>query len=547
MPYKPLCPTARRWVETALREMTMDEKLAQLLHPEDRNYSEQEWIELLEKVPVGSVFIGDHPSEEMIRRTRLIQEHSRIPVLISADMENGAVMITDEVHATHFPYPMALGALNNPELARKMGEITARESRMHGVHWTLSPICDLNLNPDNPVTNIRALGDNPDRTIPLLQNLIAGLQAGDRMAACGKHFPGDGVDDRDQHMVTSCNLLAMEDYRRLYGKVWKSVIEAGILTVMAGHIALPDYQNAADDPDRALPATLSGELQTDLLRGELGFEGVVVSDAIPMIGIAGRVPYDEIAWRNIQTGSDSVLFANPVRDFENLKRALRAGKLSEERVEESCRRILELKARLKLHEDCFGAPLTDADSAANTGIAEKIATSAATVLRSVPGRRPVSPDRDKKLLTVSMIRSDSIIQPADLEVVDEELRRRGFAVDHLRNPGHRELFEALETYDRIFINMSTLSHAGLVLRLTGKPALGFWRAFFRQKPEKVVFTSFGSPYMLYELPAIDNLLCVWGNQSVCQRAAVKIWCGEAEPQGRLPVREHKARIVHYPF
>ena len=529
------------WVDSVFDSLTMEEKVAQLLHPNFSGQSDSDLQELFRKVPIGSFFSGTCDFEVMRKRNDIIQKNSKVPVLISADMENGTNMIKDKY--IMFPTQMGLGACAEPEYAYMMGKLTARLSRSAGVHWTFSPVADLNLNPQNPITNSRSLGDKKSAVIPLLKEIIRGLQEDQLMAATCKHFPGDGVDDRDQHMLVSVNSLPVEQWEKLYGEVWKSVISAGTKAIMSGHISFPDYQGMRHDPDNALPATFCAKLQKELLREKLNFNGVIVSDAFPMVGFTCRYPAEELAWRNIAAGSDSVLFCDPVLDYQRLLDALKKGLISEEQVENSARRIIELKASLNLFEDCFGPEMSEQEFEEGREYAQKVADSSITVLRSAEcGSQALIPGKDKKVLTVTLERVGTIVSFSELPVVDEELKKRGFEVDHLLNPEPSKLREAMETYDRIFVNFNIFSHAGLGLRLVGKPAIAFWRCFLPENPSKVVFTSFGSPYVLYDHPYLPNLTCVWGRSDSCQRSAVKLWCGKLTPQGTLPVNVKQTQV-----
>ncbi len=544
--YFPLNEKQQSWADSVFSSLTMEEKVLQLIHPNDRKWNESEWIEILEKYPLGSVFAVGRNLEEMKRINRTIQEHSKVPVLISADMENGTNFIRDT--GVEFPAQMGITASQVPEAAYKMGKITARMSRAAGVHWTFSPVIDPNLNPENPITNIRSLGDNPDQIIPLFQDIIRGLQEDDLMAATCKHFPGDGVDNRDQHMLVSANTLPFDQWMEIYGRIWKAAISAGTRSIMCGHIALPDYQGMADDIDHALPATLSSKLMTDLLRKELGFQGVIVSDAYPMVGFTCMFPERELAWRNIEAGSDSVLFSDPRRDFKPMMEALKSGKLSEERVETAARRIIEMKAALNLFEDAFGPDPEPSEYTEAHGLISEISEKSVTILRPCGLKQlPLDPEKDKKILTVSLIRRDNQMRFMDLEEVDHELRQRGFEVDHMTNPGDKQLRDAMKIYDKIFINLTVCNHGAQQLRLSGKPMLAFWHSFFMEAPEKVVYTSFGSPYVLYDHPYFENCTCVYGSYPVCQRSAVRYWCGEIGASGVLPVRPQKAKVKRWEF
>ena len=516
----------------------MEECLGQLLCPEDRKYTADDWSELMHIVPIGCAFIQG-TKDDIIHKTQTIQKCSRIPVVVAADMEHGAVSICDE--STVFTSQMGMAACNDPELMYNIGRITALESRSCGIHWTFSPVVDLILNFRNHVTNTRALGDRPALIIPLLRRLIAGLQHEEVMAACAKHFPGDGVDDRDQHLCTSVNSLPVDQWFELHGQVWQAAIKSDVMSIMAGHISFPAWQGFAIEPDKAPPATLCKKLQVDLLRKKLGFKGVLVSDAAPMIGISSRVPQDEIAWRNIAAGSDVFLFADPVKDFERLKFALRKGDLTEERVLESTRRILEMKARLRLYNDCFAPELSREQLVEHIAVAQNSADRSITMVREHPGLLPLPPR--SRILTVTITVAEHVRPFKDLEYLDTKLQERGFEVEHCLNPSHTFLFDNMHRFDRILVNFYIIQHMSIGrIMMSGKEIMPFWRAFYTNATDKVVFTSFGNPYILYEQPHINNLLLAYSPEPVAQCAAVKTWCGEIQPHGCCPVRFPKIEV-----
>lgn len=534
----PLTEEQFNWVNQTMAGLSMEQCVGHLLCPEDRRYSPSDWEDLFRKVPLGSIFVGNLTAGELRSRLLNIQRWSKVPVLVASDLEHGAGGCVED--GTEFPWQMAAGAANHPELMRRMGVATAREGRYAGIHWTFSPVVDLNVNFRNVVTNIRALTDDPERAIRLLPPLIEGLQA-NGMAATAKHFPGDGMDERDQHLCTSVNSLPMDAWRATYGRVWKAVFDAGIMSVMAGHISLPAYEGFTHDPEEALPATLSRKLQVDLLRGELGFQGVLVSDAAPMIGLTSRIPDDEVVVGNIEAGSDIHLFAHPIEDFERLMTAVRSGRIQEERVRESVRRVLEMKARLNLHIDPFSPRPTEADKATFGRDAQTMADRSATVLRT-DSRPPLKLRPGAKVLTVTLRFENDARKPLDLSVFDEELRRRGLWVDHLLNPDHNELRHKVGQYDAAFINVYIVPHMLMgVASMIGQLGFAFWRAFFANH-DNVAFTSFGTPYLLYNLPHIPNLLAVYGGSPVSQVTAARVWLGEIEATADCPVTLPRIQI-----
>ncbi|MCA9912861.1 MAG: glycoside hydrolase family 3 protein, partial [Anaerolineae bacterium] len=266
------------WVQSTLDSMSIEACAGQLLCPMHPQYSTDDWLRLLDEVPLGTLFVRSMPLDEMRSMLSRLQDRVEIPLLVAGDLEHGAIAIADQ--STSFPWTMAMAAANDVELMRLCGQATAIEGRHAGLNWSFSPVIDLNLNFNNPITNIRALSDDPDRVIRLAIPLIQAMQQ-HGMLATAKHFPGDGVDDRDHHLSTSYNTLPMEQWWELYGRVWRAVIDAGVRCVMPGHIGLPDYQGYQHDPEAAPPATLDPKLLQTLLRDELGFEGLIVSDASP--------------------------------------------------------------------------------------------------------------------------------------------------------------------------------------------------------------------------------------------------------------------------
>lgn len=532
----PLTTEQQEWVNTTLNSMTLPQAVGQLLCPSSPRSTTDEWLDLMQKAPFGVLSVRNSTSQETRERMLRLQEHSAIPLLAAGDMEHGANTLRD---STEFPWPMAAGAANDVELMTVMGQATAAEARYAGMHWTFSPVIDLNYNPNNPITNVRAISDEPERVIRLATAMIQGLQADGRLAATAKHFPGDGMDDRDQHLATTINSLPFAQWQETYGRVWRAVIEAGVMCVMPGHISLPDYQGFADRPVDAPPATLSSQLLLDLLRTELGFAGLIISDASGMIGLTTRVPSEERVVACIKAGCDVYLFPETVQDYERLLQAVKEGRLPEERVWDAARRVLELKARLNLHRDPFGPKPSPADTSRYQQAAQAMADKSITVLRS-DGHPPITLQPGSRILTVTIgaVSQFSRFRPQpELTVFDEELRQRGFHVEHLLNPGDDELLAKAAASDAVFLNLLMLPYMvmGAIHNLVGHLGHWRWRSLFIDHPQ-VYYTSFGNPYVLHEMPHLPNLLAAYGDSAVSQRAAVKAWLGELEAQGDCPVR-----------
>jgi beta-N-acetylhexosaminidase len=279
-----------------------------------------------------------------------------------------------------------------------------------------------------------------------------------------------------------------------------------------------------------------------LLRQELGYTGLIVSDSTSMAGLTSRAaPADRIV-ASLAAGIDLYLGADPDRDLGYVLQAVREGRLTEEGIYESARRVLTLKARLNLVDAPFGPAPTSAQQTAFAQAAQELADKSMTILRGA-GQLPVQLAPGAKVLTVTIAKLNPFFGQADLEVFDEELRRRGFQVEHLLNPKTAELQEAAQSCAAVFINvyvtpMTTMGTVRVTLDSFGTWG---WRALFTEHPQ-VFYTSFGSPYLLYELPHLPNLMAAYGGAAVSQRAAVKVWLGEMEAQGALPVTLPQVRV-----
>ena len=329
-----------------IRDLSLREKVLQTVvvrHKKDR----------ITKEKVGAVFFGGEiitSAEDMgldAARNTLAQyiDNADIPLLITSDFENGCGSMVKGL--TPFPYLSGLGATNDPKLAYEYGKATAMEARSIGANWSFSPVCDLLTNFRNPLVNVRALTDDAELASRLLPQVIRGMQE-NGLAACAKHFPGDGVDYRDQHIVTTANSLSKAEWRKLHGKVFADCIASGVMSIMPGHITLPAYQQQRCANGLPLPATLSSEMIEKLLKKEMGFEGIVVTDALNMGGFLGW--YENRRRSQIESfkaGCDMMLW--PTEHYvDDLVEAVENGYVSMERLDDAVSRILTVKEKLGL-------------------------------------------------------------------------------------------------------------------------------------------------------------------------------------------------------
>ncbi len=415
-----------------------------------------------------------------------------IPPLITSDFENGCGSMVKGL--TQLPYMMGLGATNDESIAYDYGKVTALEARTLGANWTFSPVSDLNINKRHPLVNVRGLTDSEELADRILTQVVKGMQDGG-IAACAKHFPGDGLDYRDQHITPTQNTLSLEEWREKSGKVFKTLIDNGVMTVMAGHISLPSYQKERDPEfGMPLPATLSKELITDLLKGELGFEGVVVTDAL---GMGGFFDWYESRERteieSFKAGCDMMLW--PTDGYvENMKKAIESGYISMERLDDAVTRVLKLKERLGLlNKDIKPFHiLTDEEKAFIENTRAKAFEKSMTLMRDMKNILPIDRERVKKILLVPIVNHLPAYDIA--EHLAERLKSEGFEVTYkptIEQNGYADLYNEAD-----LVICAMFSRA---FRPIG--FLDFWgdeasKVADIRKPgmDKTVFVSFGSPY-----------------------------------------------------
>lgn len=532
---KALTPSQQAWVNRTFDALTPEERLAQLMVPMCTPEHVASMLELMERIPIGSAFVF-HGTREVLRaRIERLQEASKVPLVVASDLECGAGHIIEG--AVAFPEPLAIAAANSDEIAYSMGKGAAIQGREVGIHWTYAPVVDVNLNPDNPIANTRSLGDDPKRIARLAAAITRGMQD-HGLAACAKHFPGDGVDDLDQHGVTSINSLSRDEWHEVFGTTFGAAFAAGAWSTMIGHIALPAWDGDKNRLGAYRPATVSPRIVTELLRRELGFEGLVVTDDMNMGGVAGYMNRRDRTVEAIRAGCDMFLFPHLPDDYDVLVQAANDGGLPEERINDACRRVLELKARVGLDE---GRLFDEAPAAEDVKALERASADAAmqsiVCVRDADAQLPLQLKPESNVLTVTLS-----IEDLDLPIVDEELVKRGFSVDHLLNPVDLGFAQRIQSYDAVFVNfLFNACYGTQVIRASGPQMRIFLGGFYTDHP-CVVFTSFGSPYHLRMFSTLPNYINVHSFKPDCQRAAVAAWFGDIGMNGTSPVG-HLERVL----
>ncbi len=400
-----------KWVEQTIAGMTEEEKIGQLFINMGAERTEEYLTGVLNTYHIGGVRYNPGKADEVYEQNKILQENSKIPMLIAANTEmggNGAA--TD---GTYIGNEIKVAATNDPKYAYELGRVSGVEAAAIGCNWSFAPIVDLLRNWRNPIISTRTWGEDVDQTIELSLEYMRGIQESG-IAPAAKHFPGDGIDERDQHLSAAPNHYSTEEWDETFGRVYGSLFEAGLPSIMAGHIALPSYVRKFN-PDATLqeanmPATLSKEILTDLLREQMGFNGVVVTDASHMVAMTSVMKRKDMLPQAIAAGSDLFLFFNdPDEDFQWMLEGYKNGVITEERLTEALTRILGMKAMLGLHKKAKTEILPAKEEAMakiglpeNLAIAEEVADKAITLVKNNENIFPISPETKKRVLLVDV-------------------------------------------------------------------------------------------------------------------------------------------------
>lgn len=340
-----------RWVEETITSMTPEEKVGQLFFQLTASHDEAYLRELAEEYHVGGCRYNPAPGEAIRQQNQILQKYARVPLFIACNTEAGGDGACQD--GTYIGTGIKIGATDQTNYARDLGRLSNREAAAVGCNMAFSPVCDIVYNWENTEVISRAFGSDPDRVARMSQAYIEGAHENAGFACVAKHFPGNGVDFRDAHLTNHVNSLSVEEWERGFGLVYRTLIENGLEGIMGGHIMLPEYARAIRPDIRdeeILPATLSYEIMTVLLRERLGFNGMVVTDASHMVAMTDRMTRREMLPLAINAGCDMFLFFNdPKEDFTTMLEAYQSGVIPRQRMQEALERILGLKAHLGLH------------------------------------------------------------------------------------------------------------------------------------------------------------------------------------------------------
>lgn len=553
---------AWKWADKKLKKMSLDEKIGQLVHigvnARFLNQDSNEFKELKRQVvenKVGGIIVfvgGVYDTVHLINR---MQELAEIPLLISADFETGVGMRFPDT--VNFPWNMAIAATGNPELARRQGAIVGRETRALGVQQVFAPVIDVNNNAENPVINVRSYGENAEDVSRFGIAFMEGMQ-GENVLATAKHFPGHGDTAVDSHRGLPVINFSRERLEKTEFVPFRALINAGIGSIMISHISMPQLDNTKVEPLKqsvkptyadsevitegtTIPATLTPNIVTDILKKDMKFDGLVVTDAMDMSGLTLYFNQEEGSVRAILAGNDVLLKPSSAdAAIRGVREAVKSGRISEERINESVRKILAWKYQLGLSEKKF-TPLDSIDttvsSLATRQLTEEIAENAITLVKNEENFLPVKSGTNAVVLAITNGEDRNFVGNTLVSV----LRAGGVKVERIAID-ERSTPQEIENA----INKSKAAEvviAGLYgrVRSGAKNSIGLPEAGEKvlrevlnsEKP--VINIAFGNPYLLLGFPEMKTYIVAYGDMTSLQRASAEAITGKIEFKGKLPI------------
>ncbi len=529
--------------------MTLRDEAAQLVFipfygtsPNTRSREYRKFVRLIHDTRVGGLILVNWANGRVTQKAEpyalaaflnRVQRLARVPLMVSADLERGASMRVNET--TPFPHAMAFGAAGDTELARYEGEVTAREARALGIQWVFFPVADVNNNPDNPVINTRSFGEDPEKVAGMVQAFIEGAHSDKKnyILTTAKHFPGHGDTAVDTHLNLATIDVPRDRLEQVELLPFRAAIAAGVDSVMTAHIAVPALAPAD------LPATLAPQILTGLLREEMGFKGLIVTDALEMGGIAKGFTSGEAAVKALEAGADVLLMpSDPDAAIRAVVAAVESGRIPRRRLQESVARILAAKERVGLDrsrsvnleaiEDVVNSPEANEK-------AQEVADRALTLVRNAPGLIPIAGPEHAcyAILTEGHYSAEGQVfaqevhkrfPKAALATLDPSMPRE--AADAALENLHDCTGYVVAAYSAVAAYRGTVSLGGELPHAidemigSGKP---------------VTLIALGNPYLLRDFPKVSAYMATFSTTPASETAAARGLFGEIAIAGHLPV------------
>lgn len=562
-----------KWVKDTIANMTLEEKIGQLFINMGASRDEEYLKSVLDNYHIAGVRYNPATAEEIYEQNRILQENSKIPLLIAANTESGGNGAC--VNGTYVGNEVKIAATNDKKYAYELGRISGVEAAAIGCNWSFAPIVDINRNWRNPIISTRTWSADVEQTLELSLEYMRGIMESG-IAPAAKHFPGDGIDERDQHLSFAPNWLSVEEWDETFGRVYGGLFEAGLPSIMAGHIALPEYVKhfnpEATLQEQILPATLNKYILTDLLRGKMGFNGLVVTDASHMVAMTSPLKRSEMLPTAIAAGSDLFLFFNdPDEDFNWMMEGYKNGIITDERLEEALTRILGTKAALGLHKKAKTEILPKKEEAMakiglpeNVAVAAEVADKAITLVKNKQDIFPISPEKTKRVLLVDVKGTEGGFggfialmtgaKKKPIDIMKELLEAEGFEVSIWESPidkvmklpieerraamgnvyaAKRPISDLTDNYDLIINIADVIPNTDQRIQWPaskGTPDMPF---YVNEVP--TIFVSVQCPFHLADVPQVKTYINAYDSKEVTLKALVDKLVGRSEFKGVSPV------------
>jgi len=542
--------TSPAWTDSVMRSMTLREKVAQIVWPsvfgDYVSGDSPQWRRLtqyVEQEKVGGFTISVGSPIELAAKLNALQSMSKVPLLFGADLEAGAGFrarggyfvpnAIDLGGALVFPPEMGLGATRDTTLAYEQGRLTAKEGRALGIHIAYAPVLDVNNNPANPVINTRSYSEDPALAARMGVAFIHGLQD-HGMIATGKHFPGHGDTGVNSHLALPVVTVSRSRLDTVELVPFRAAVNSGVGAIMSFHGAMPALDSSG------VPGTLSPKVVTGLLRGEMGFRGIIISDAMDMRGVLDQYGADEAAKRAIAAGIDVLIQPLDVSEtIDAVIAGIGEGRYTEARLDSSVRRVLETKRKLGLAQsklvDLNALRFAVGDST-DAQVARRAAEKSITLVRDSARQVPVL-DSTKTVLSITLARR------ADLSAGNSfngELRTRlpklrtEFTSTEDATLNYPRLLAAADSADVVIVG-SYVGQSWDAVSANAPDAFTNFVQTLVSRGRKPIVVAFGNPYLLQQLPWVGTYLVAWGGFPVSQVAAARALTGAAPISGRLPI------------
>ena len=452
-----------KWVEDAIAGMTLEEKFGQLfvLLKVIPGVDEEKIKAGLAQSHQGGLRWQGGDMDTVYLQNTTYQKHSKLPLLVAANCDDGGSGVVP--NGTFVATAAECGAGSSTKNAYHQGLVAGREASAVGCNWMFNPVVDVYMNWRNTIVNTRSFGNDAQKVLDNARAYIKGIKdANPNMACTAKHFPGDGVEELDQHLALGVNDLPVDEWEKTFGMVYRTLIDEGLEAIMVGHIALPEMSRKLRPgikDSEIMPATLAPELISDLLRKDMGFNGVVITDASHMVGMTAMSKRSEAVPGAIIAGCDMFLFANDVEeDIGYMRAAYESGKLTEERLSDALHRVLGLKAKLHLYEEAVRIPskenLNVIGCEEHQSYTAQAADECITLVKDTRNNLPIDPAQKKRVFLVyvqSTPTSKGYKGDPVKQVLVEELERAGFEVDLC--PNYHDLEVEKGVSPMIFVKM----------------------------------------------------------------------------------------------